>query len=394
MTAKETIEQKLEKLAQKIASNDKLVENVMSHIDTKTTASSSAVTTQNIWRTSLKNPMTKYAAAAAIIIAMLIGIRQFGGSINVANVTFADVLENIRNTKTLTFMVRANEKRTTIMKVMVFDPYVSRIEFLSEQIPSAPIIGGQIWIVDTGQGKSLVLDTVKKTGKVYPSKREMLDTYDTFRNFRDRVDFSVEEIGNRQIDDKKAIGFKLTKENENHEIIVWADSKTELPVLIEEKFEDAEGRVMQYVVTDIVFDVELDQSLFSLEPPKGYKLQEFEYDPSVKRLISAVNMDRIMKACRKYVNKHSGQWPDSLKELTAYGLDKDVFINPGQPAREAVYVYLKPPAFPSESRIVLYEAYNVWNGGINVGLANYHIEFIGDESDFNNRLAEDGQRSR
>lgn len=340
----------------------------------------------------MKSPITKFAAAVAIIIAVLIGIHQFGGSIDVASVTFADVLENIRNSKTLTFMVRANEQGSPIMKVMVIDPYVSRFEFLSEQIPSAPIIGGQIWIVDTDQGKALILDTVKKTGKVSPSEREMLDIYDTFRSFRDRVDFSVEEIGNRQIGDKQAIGFKLRKENENHEIIVWADPETKLPILMEETFEDAEGRVMQHVVTDIVFDVELDQSLFSLEPPKGYKLQEFKYDPSVKRLKSAVNMDRIIKACRKYVNEHNGQWPDSLEELTTYGLDKDVFTNPGQPARKVGYVYLKPPASPSESRIVLYETYDVWNGGINIGFANYHIEFIKEESDFKNRLGENSQR--
>lgn len=335
---------------------------------------------------------TKYAVAASIIIAALIGIYYFGGSINVVSVTFADVLENIRNSKTLTFMVRAKEQGPPIMKVMVIDPYVSRFEFLSKQIPSAPIIGGQIWIVDTGKGKALILDTVKKTGKVYPAKREMLDTYDAFRNFRDRVDFSVEEIGNRQIGDKQAIGFKLKKENENHEIIVWADPETKLPILMEAPFEDAEGQIMQHVVTDIVFDVELDKSLFSLEPPKGYKLQEFEYDPSIKRLKSAVNMDRIIKACRKYVDEHDGQWPDSLQELTTYGLDKDVFTNPGQPVREVGYVYLKPPASPSESRIVLYEAYNVWDGGINVGLANYHIEFIKEESDFKNRLGENGQQ--
>jgi len=395
MTADNEIEKRLEKLAQAIRSDETLIENVMNRIDAKSIGESERIeklSTKFIARRFIMSRFTKYAVAASIIIAALIGIYYFGGSINVVSVTFADVLENIRNSKTLTFMVRAKEQGPPIMKVMVIDPYVSRFEFLSKQIPSAPIIGGQIWIVDTGKGKALILDTVKKTGKVYPAKREMLDTYDAFRNFRDRVDFSVEEIGNRQIGDKQAIGFKLKKENENHEIIVWADPETKLPILMEAPFEDAEGQIMQHVVTDIVFDVELDKSLFSLEPPKGYKLQEFEYDPSIKRLKSAVNMDRIIKACRKYVDEHDGQWPDSLQELTTYGLDKDVFTNPGQPVREVGYVYLKPPASPSESRIVLYEAYNVWDGGINVGLANYHIEFIKEESDFKNRLGENGQQ--
>jgi len=392
MTSKEPIEKRLEKLAQAIVPDETLIENVMSRINTKSIGESEKLSTKLIARRFIMNRFTKLAAAAVIIIAVIICIHQFGGSIDVASVTFADVLENIRNSKTLTFMVRPKEQEPPIMKVMVIDPYVSRFEFIGEQMPSAPIIGGQIWIIDTDKGKALILDTVKKTGKVYPAKREMLDTYDAFRNFRDRVDFSVEEIGNRQIGDKQAIGFKLKKENKNREIIVWADPKTKLPILMEETYENAEGQIMQHVITDIVFDAELDESLFSLRLPEGYKAKEFEYDPRVNRLKSAVNMDRIIKACRKYVNEHNGQWPDSLQVLTTYGLDKDVFTNPGQPAREVGYVYLKPPASPSESRIVLYEAYDVWDGGINVGLANYHIEFIKEESDFKNRLGGNGQQ--
>lgn len=395
MTFKETIEKRLKKLGQAIAPDETLIENVMSRIDTKSIGESERIeklSTKFIARRFIMNRFTKLAAAAVIIIAVIIGIHQFGGSIDVASVTFADVLENIRNSKTLTFMVRPKEQEPPIMKVMVIDPYVSRFEFIGEQMPSAPIIGGQIWIIDTDKGKALILDTVKKTGKVYPAQREMLDTYDAFRNFRDRVDFSVEEIGNRQIGDKQAIGFKLKKENENREITIWADPKTKLPILMEETYENAEGQIMQHVITDIVFDAELDESLFSLRPPEGYKAKEIEYDPRVNRLKSAVNMDRIIKACRKYVNEHNGQWPDSLQVLTTYGLDKDVFTNPGQPAREVGYVYLKPPASPSESRIVLYEAYDVWDGGINVGHANYHIEFIKEESDFKNRLGGNGQQ--
>ena len=41
----------------------------------------------------MKSPITKFAAAAVIIIAVLIGIQQFGGSSSIA---FADVLEQIR----------------------------------------------------------------------------------------------------------------------------------------------------------------------------------------------------------------------------------------------------------------------------------------------------------
>jgi len=335
-------------------------------------------------RTIIKSRITKLAAAAMIATTVLVVISQLGGS----SVAWADVLENIRNSKTLTFLIRTKEKEPPIMKAMVIDPYLLRFEFLSEQIPNAPILGGQIWIVDTGKAKALILNTVKKTCTVCPADKEMLLIYDTFRNFRARVDFTVEEIDRRQIGDKQAIGFKLKKEHENHEIIVWADLETKLPILMEETYENRAGQIMQHVVTDIVFDAELDVSLFSLKPPEGYRLEKFDYDTAVKRVMSATNMDRILKTCRKYVSEHGGRWPDDLQELAKYSLTKDILTNPRQPSREAGYVYLKPPASPLDSRIVLYEAYDIWNGGINVGFANYHVHFIKEESEFKKRLKE------
>ncbi|MHC4344274.1 MAG: hypothetical protein ACYSUP_06280 [Planctomycetota bacterium] len=49
------------------------------------------------WRTIMKNRMTKLAAAVVIIIAVLIGINQFGGSIDGASVAWADVAERFES---------------------------------------------------------------------------------------------------------------------------------------------------------------------------------------------------------------------------------------------------------------------------------------------------------
>lgn len=80
--------------------------------------------------------------------------------------------------------------------------------------------------------------------------------------------------------------------------------------------------------------------------------------------------------------------PDNLHELTKYGVNKKIFVNPRRPTLEVGYIYLKPPASPPESRVVLYEAYDSWNDGIVVGFADGHIKFIKEESDFRKRLLE------
>ncbi len=52
---------------------------------------------QNIWRIIMQSKMTKLAAAAAVIIvAVLIGINQFGGSIDITSVALAETLETMK----------------------------------------------------------------------------------------------------------------------------------------------------------------------------------------------------------------------------------------------------------------------------------------------------------
>jgi len=77
MTAKETIEQRLEKLAQAISPDETLIENVMSRIDTKSIGESERIeklSTKFIARRFIMNRFTKFAAAAAIIVAAVLSI--------------------------------------------------------------------------------------------------------------------------------------------------------------------------------------------------------------------------------------------------------------------------------------------------------------------------------
>ena len=68
-----------------------------------------AATWQTVGRIIMKSPITKLAAAAVIIIVVLIGINQFGGSIDVATVAWADVIEklesDIKSTNTIHILV-------------------------------------------------------------------------------------------------------------------------------------------------------------------------------------------------------------------------------------------------------------------------------------------------
>ena len=51
----------------------------------------------NIWRIIMRSKITKIATVAVIIITVMIGINQFGGSFDIASTAFAQMAEAIKN---------------------------------------------------------------------------------------------------------------------------------------------------------------------------------------------------------------------------------------------------------------------------------------------------------
>jgi hypothetical protein len=76
-------------------------------------------------------------------------------------------------------------------------------------------------------------------------------------------DVSVETLGEKEIDGQTAKGFRAT--GPDGEVTIWVDPQTALPIRMEQQW-----RQMHFVCTDFQFDIELDESLFSMEIPEGY----------------------------------------------------------------------------------------------------------------------------
>jgi hypothetical protein len=84
----------------------------------------------------------------------------------------------------------------------------------------------------------------------------------------------------RELDGRKVIGFYREVASGVYlwENTYWVDVETMLPVRVEKKArsKNAMWAAMEWVWSDFVFDEELNPSLFSTEPPKGYAVEEGE----------------------------------------------------------------------------------------------------------------------
>jgi outer membrane lipoprotein-sorting protein len=210
----------------------------------------------------MKSKITRMAAAAAIIFAVLIGIHSITGG----TVTFAQVIEPILNARTVVydFIIGDEKSNPVVMHDIVVS---SRIRRTLSNIPN------MTQILDTENGKMLVLHDEEKTATYVDIKgklQEMTRSYigfvrEVLMELKDNPD--VKELGEQEIDGRKAIGF--SGRGRNQELKIWADPKTAVPIRVELRL----GQLV-VVLKNFKFDKPIDDSQISMDVPEGYTLEE------------------------------------------------------------------------------------------------------------------------
>ena len=261
-----------------------------------------------VWRTVMKNPLAKLAVAAAVIIVAAIGIHY----IVAPGVTFADVIQPILDAKTavLDIILGNEEDNSPVIHDMVMGSRIRRTLSNAQ---------GVVSIIDLETGRILVLTAASQEAvyidlKGLPSIPNYLDRLkNVIAKLQDSSDFSVEELGEQDIAGQKLIGFHAA--NPKLDVTIWADRRTALPVRIEQM----EGQ-MKVICRNVQFDVPMDESLFSMDVPDGYKLQQTELD-----LMGATEQDFIEGLRVRAEVLGDGLFPESvavedyIKEAPAIG---------------------------------------------------------------------------
>jgi len=272
------------------------------------------------WRWIMRSPVSRVSAAAVFVLAVIGAALLFhgGGTRHV----FADFVAPILEAKSAKFKITSEMKGppavTTTGEVMVFDATRSRQEMeMVMQMPTRsktqkPNKSKMVMIFDWGRGKSLTLDPATKTAMVVSvanltkDQVEQQDMFAWFRSIladaRDKPDVKREPLGEKDIDGRRVVGFRVT--SKGMVVSLWGDPKTGLPVLAEATmamFPDA-----RTTMSDFVFNVNLDESLFSVEPPPGYTVRNMEIDASTPEEKDLIETFRI------YSELSGGALPDSL----------------------------------------------------------------------------------
>ncbi|MFH1614649.1 MAG: hypothetical protein ABIG61_06165 [Planctomycetota bacterium] len=226
--------------------------------------------TISIWRIIMKSRITKIAAAAVIIIAILLGINQFGGSVDMAGVAWAEVVEQINlHTK---YKCRQRVVREKGPQLPTMDVYHMNLSLRRQEVED-----GSIHIIDM-QAKDAV------TVELYPDQKRATvtkligfgpkkdpDIIDMVKRFEQE---SAERLGTKKQDGKVLHGFRH-QPNKFNDFTVWVDAETKLPVEIKLIHTQAGQTIF---LDEFEFDFELDPSAFSTNIPDGYEVETIIHD--------------------------------------------------------------------------------------------------------------------
>ena len=365
-----------------------------------------AVNRPYIWRIIMQNKMTKIAVAAAILVALILGISYFGTPIDGAGAAFAAAMDKIKQARTFScieiFEVTYEDggkqgKYQMKQKWMFREPDQERHETLTSA-PPWPQDVGEVTIWNYGKRQMLQIRPFDKTAEfcdlsydyVVDNKTGELKLTELDTSLRDKLlslsKEAVEYIGNAELDDQKVRMFQAKKGN--RVTTVWVNQNNNLPVQIEHRWTDQQRSPVLY--TSIQIDTKLDDKLFSLEPPEGYSMKVVNTGwSSDKRKIVAKIM-YLGKLCFYYASKNENQLPNTFDDLVTSGIAanevlKKVLAAPDETNGPSVFRYHKPDMDSKDlsKEIMIYEIFNRWpDNGIVVCFADGHAEIISDQNRF------------
>ncbi len=226
---------------------------------------------QSIWRIIMKNKITKLAVAAVIIVAALIGINQFGGSIDGASVAWAGAVEKCHSFKTATYTYTMpgtffhQEKEYDVIQIKYSSAYGKHKETkIAGNSKSGDYLILTQKIVDDNQVFFIVHET-KHYFEYSPSDSQVNDR--DIVNILKSLPLKADKvIGTKFIDNKETVGYLL--KGHGIDIKIWIDDQTYNPILVE--FFDNNTFELEGVYSDFCFDISIDESEFDIQLPEGY----------------------------------------------------------------------------------------------------------------------------
>ena len=240
-------------------------------------------------------------SAAAATVAVFIGLWWLiAGNVNVASAGFGEMLRRIREARTVTFdsIYSLPGKPEERVRAYMGQSGRMRAECSDGVIQVFDMVHGKYLSLTPSEGRAVIRSMLTEEGPgiYYCEPLEAL---------QEVGESAGKFIGTEIVYDREVNIYQVAIEQGS--LRVWVDPQQELPRRIERKIPVGQGREVVWVLENFRWNEPLSDSLFSLDIPPGYTLDE----PSEEALLD------LLRICAEFSN---GSFPARLDAKTIYDL--------------------------------------------------------------------------
>ncbi|UCF14128.1 MAG: LamG domain-containing protein [Phycisphaerales bacterium] len=307
-----------------------------------------AVQQQRMWRTIMRNPMTKLAVAVVVVITALLLVKLTGDG---DSIVWAEVLDNVNRANVFSYrmqlnfagMIEGNEGTELVAEALVSTEQGVRIKsYRDGNLNAATYFSvrdrNSVTIVpsDRTQLRMSLMDAIlEKLARENGDPRKLVEQftrhYDTKlgRKFIDGVEVEGIVCHNPIMAEgvlAGAAGWAV------HTVVgrLWADTERRLPVRLEAEAFNREGeRLIEFVTFDYRWDVQIEAD-------------DFVPDVSSGNVIVMSDEESIRRGLEFFANQANGRYPTDLSEMTIgrelrSALMEKFGVNPPWPDNEKMF---------------------------------------------------------
>ncbi len=341
--------------------------------------------TKKIWKIVMKSRITRLTAAAVIALVVVLGAFELGDSTGGANAVFAAAMDSVKQARTFTcteiaerpYGHRGASERFLYKQTWMFkEPNWERHE-----VPKSPWgeAVNEVTITHYGERRRLELRPVRKSAILHDmsSDYEVDEKTGEVRLTQLRTDLrdrlletsagAVNDLGEAVLDGSSV---RVLQSRKGKRVTtVWVNPKTSHPVQIEHKWTDQNRSPLTYA--SIQIDAELDDDLFSLEPPEAYTVKQSKALYSDDRMKMVAKIMHVDLLCLRYWSNHDHVFPNELADLVTAGIVSDdalrnMLAAPNEPGGAPVIRY-RQPDYDVPDRGIEVMLYEVRGGGSSDG---------------------------
>ena len=332
MSPSESIEKLIKKLRYqaKAETRERILGNVLQTLDESEKEKTGAAA-PNIRSIIMKSPITKLAAAAVIIIALIVGINHFVGPVNVTGVALADVLERIEQAQAYMYKMKMTVTGTmmaampagemeTEATITVSNEYGMKMEMAMVDANSGQKMIQQMYMIPKDRVMITVMPGQKKFMRMEFTEDLLASMKKQNNDPREMVkqimSCDYTELGRSVIDGIEVEGFETADPRfmagmaEHVKVRLWVDVARWLPVREELDIRVNEQMQMHGIVYDYQWNIQVYASEFQPVIP-----EDFTAFPAGGMKMPEMNEEGAIEGLRMFAEL-TGKYPKTLNLLT------------------------------------------------------------------------------